>query len=79
MTKVPHSFDECVHTEDFSGYKSEHRQEHRELDAKLEKHSVQLGGVEAKLNSLIATNRMILGAVITGIVSLVIILLTRGI
>lgn len=79
MTKVPHEFDECVHTEDFSRYKSEHRVEHNKLDDKLEKHTVQLTGVETKLNSLIATNRMILGAIVTGIVSLIIILLTRGI
>lgn len=79
MTNVPHDFDECVHTDDFSKYATEHRAEHDKLHDKLEKHSVQLGGVETQLRTLIATNRLILGAVVTGIISLLLVLLTRGI
>jgi len=79
MSKVPHNIEECVHTDDFSRYKSEHRAEHDKLNEKVEAQSAKVVGVEAKLTSLIAVNRLILGAIVTGIVSIVVILLTRGI
>lgn len=79
MSTIPKSLDECVHSADFSRYKSEHRAEHEQIRGKLEHQGEKLVGVETTLKSLVTVNRLILGAVVTGIVSLIVILLTRGI
>lgn len=78
MSSIPKSLDECVHTDDFSRYKREHRAEHDKLHDKVEHQSEKLVGVEATLKNLVTVNRLILGAVVTGIVSVIVVLLTRG-
>lgn len=79
MGKVPREFNECVHTEDFSGYKAAHREEHKTIDRRLSEGDVRFTALETKLGSMVTLTKLILGAVVSGLVSIVVILLTRGI
>lgn len=78
MSRTPKTLDECVHTADFDAYKTEHAAEHRGLADKVENNEHKLLGVEVTLKNLVNINRLILGAIVSGLVSVIVILLTRG-
>lgn len=50
-----------------------------EIEKKLMENSLKIVELDSSLKSLVRTNNLILGAVISGMVSIIVILLTRGI
>ena len=79
MSRIPSRLEECVHTADFDAYKRGHSAEHEKLAGKVDTNEHKLLGVEVTLRHLVNIERLILGAIVSGLVSVIVILLTRGI